>query len=136
MNVYSGTVVLNTEGQARVTLPDYFESINRDFRYQLTCIGGFAPVYVAEEIADHNFLIAGGQPGLKVSWEVKGVRNDAYMRTYGAPVELEKPAEQRGKYLQPELYGQSRDLGIHCTRHQVVEATTLADPTEPPTAED
>ena len=136
LNVYSGTVVLNAEGQARVALPDYFESINRDFRYQLTCIGGFAPVYVAEEIADHTFLIAGGQPGLKVSWEVKGVRNDAYMRTYGAPVELEKPAEQRGKYLQPELYGQSRDLGINCTRHQVVKATTLADPTEPPTAED
>jgi hypothetical protein len=47
MNIYNGIVTLGKDGSAVVTLPDWFESLNREFRYQLTCIGGFAPVYVA-----------------------------------------------------------------------------------------
>ena len=39
MNVYCGTTVLDDRGEAEVTLPDWFEALNRDFRYQLTCIG-------------------------------------------------------------------------------------------------
>jgi hypothetical protein len=40
-----------------------FEAINKDFRYQLTSIGGFAPVYIAEDISDGHFKIAEGKPG-------------------------------------------------------------------------
>jgi hypothetical protein len=61
MNVYNGNVVLDANGEAVVVLPDWFEALNRDFRYQLTCIGGFAPVYIAEEIANNQFKIAGGE---------------------------------------------------------------------------
>lgn len=39
-NVYSGNVVTDAQGYAVVELPDYFESINRDVRYQLTVIDG------------------------------------------------------------------------------------------------
>jgi hypothetical protein len=67
MNIYNAVVTLNAQGEAVVTMPDYFEALNLDFRYQLTCIGGFAPVYVAEEIASNQFKIAGGKPGLKDS---------------------------------------------------------------------
>jgi len=109
---YQGNVVLDAKGEASVELPDYFESINRDFRYQLTPIGAAAPnLHVAQKVQGNRFKIGGGQPGIEISWTVTGVRNDPYVREYGAPVELEKPQENRGKYLRPELYGQPKELG-------------------------
>jgi hypothetical protein len=104
MNLYNGTVVLDEGGEATVKLPDWFEALNRDFRYQLTCIGGFAPVYIAQEIGNNTFRIAGGAPGLKVSWQVTGVRHDPYAEAHRSPVEVEKPLAERGHYLHPELY--------------------------------
>ncbi len=112
LNIYNGTVVLDQSGTASVALPEYFEALNRDFTYQLTCVGGHAPVYVAEEVANNRFRIAGGTPGLKVSWTVTGIRNDPYMQHRRKPVEQDKPVELRGKYLFPELYGASPDLAI------------------------
>jgi len=53
MNVYNGNVTTDRHGFAIVTLPSYFEALNRDFRYQLTVIGQFAQAIVAEEIS-HN----------------------------------------------------------------------------------
>jgi hypothetical protein len=116
MNVYNGNVVLGEDGQAWVDLPDYFEALNRDFRYQLTCIGGFAPVYVAHEIQDNRFLIAGGEPGLKVSWQVTGVRQDPWANANRFPTEKEKPADEQGYYLHPEVYGQPKSMGVEATR--------------------
>jgi hypothetical protein len=114
LNIYSGTVVLDAEGEAWVELPGYFDEINRDFRYQLTPIGAPMPqLHVAREVADNLFQIAGGQPGARVSWQVTGVRNDPYVRAYGAPVEQEKPESERGRYLHPELYGQPEEMGLH-----------------------
>jgi hypothetical protein len=114
-NIYNGVVTLDGTGEAWVELPDYFFAINRDPRYQLTCIGGFAGVYVADEIdfeaETSRFRIAGGMPGLKVSWEVKAIRDDPYVRTNGAPVEVEKAVAARGTYLHPELYGQPPERG-------------------------
>lgn len=114
-NIYNGTVTLDGRGEAWVELPDYFIAINRDPRYQLTCIGGFAQIFVADEIDFQSdvsrFRIAGGRPGLKVSWEVKAVRDDPYVRTYGSPVEVVKPESKRGTFLHPELYGQPRERG-------------------------
>lgn len=111
MNEYSGVATLDRNGEAVVALPDYFESINRDYRYQLTCMGRFAPVYVAEEIHDNVFVIAGGESGMRVSWEVKAVRNDLWVQTHGAPVEQAKSEQNRGKLIQPELYGLSPEYG-------------------------
>ncbi|HEX8155466.1 MAG TPA: hypothetical protein VF698_20200, partial [Thermoanaerobaculia bacterium] len=73
-NIYDGVVRLGGDGTAVVELPDYFEALNRDFRYQLTCIGGHAPIYIAREIREGQFKIAGGTAGLKVSWQVTGIR--------------------------------------------------------------
>lgn len=112
LNVYTGTAALDESGVASIALPDYFEALNRDFHYQLTCVGGYAPVYIAEEIQGNRFKIAGGRAGLKVSWTVTGVRNDPQVRVYGAPVEQAKPVSQRGKFLQPELHGQPASLRI------------------------
>ncbi len=113
MNVYNGNVVLDGSGEARVDLPEWFETLNRDFRYQLTCIGGFAPVYIAEKISNNRFAIAGGQPGLEVSWQVTGIRQDAFAEKNRIPVEEEKPVEQRGKYLHPKAYDLPETMGIN-----------------------
>jgi hypothetical protein len=125
MNVYSGTVRLDSHGKAVVTLPNWFGALNRDYRYQLTCIGGYAPVYIAQEIADSQFTIAGGTPELKVSWQVTGIRDDAYARAHPMVVEEEKPPSERGSYLNPEAYGQPRSRSIEHALHP--EASALGE---------
>ncbi len=104
-NVYDGMVVLGDNGEAWVELPAYFDALNRDLRYQLTCVGGYAPVFIAEEVSANNFRIAGGFAGLKVSWQVTGVRQDAWAEANRVVVEADKPADQRGTYLHPAAYG-------------------------------
>ena len=64
----SGNTVLDASGEARVELPASLSSA--ELRYQLTCIGGYAPVYVAEKASGGTFTIAGGQLGMEVSWQV------------------------------------------------------------------
>ena len=113
MNIYNGLVVLDTKGEASVVLPDYFQALNSDFRYQLTAIGAPGPnLYVAEEISGNHFRIAGGKPGAKVSWQVTGVRQDAYAKAHRINVEEDKPADQKGHYLHPELFGATEKEAI------------------------
>ncbi|HZS09988.1 MAG TPA: tail fiber domain-containing protein [Blastocatellia bacterium] len=82
-NLCDGVVVLDQNGEAIVNLPDSFEALNRDFRYQLTAIGAPArDLYIAAEIADHHFRIAGGRLGMKVSWQVTGYRQDPASKTH------------------------------------------------------
>jgi hypothetical protein len=112
MDIYSGNVTLGAGGEAWVELPGWFQALNRDFRYQLTCIGAFAPVYIAEKISDNRFKIAGGQPGTQVSWQATGIRQDVYAEKHRIPVEGDKPAAERGKYLYPEAYGMPENMSV------------------------
>lgn len=146
INFYRGTVVLNDAGEAVVELPSYFAKINKTPSYQLTAVGAPMPnLHVAEEISEAalsagvaagaggaapacTFRIAGGAPRAKVSWEVKAVRNDPWVRsravpartvqdgrsieTRAMPVEVEKSGPERGKYQHPEHYGQPRERGL------------------------
>jgi len=111
-NIYDGVATLDADGRAEVTLPDYFEALNEDFRYQLTCLGGYAPVYIEREISASSFVIAGGKAGLRVSWQVTGTRHDAYAQQHPIVVEQDKPEGERGKYLNPEAFGKPAELGI------------------------
>jgi hypothetical protein len=111
-NVYDGSVVTDESGYATVTLPDYVESLNRDFRYQLTVIGEFAQAIVAEEIADNSFTIRTDKPNVKVCWQITGIRNDAYAKSNPMVVETDKGALERGRYVNPEAYGVEGELGI------------------------
>ncbi|MDX2169087.1 MAG: hypothetical protein SF182_18610 [Deltaproteobacteria bacterium] len=111
-NLYDGVVVLDANGEAGVDLPAWFEALNGDFRYQLTCIGGVAPVYVAEKVRDGRFRIAGGTPGLEVSWQVTGVRRDAYAVAHPLAVEAEKTAAERGRYLHPVEQGAPAAMAV------------------------
>ena len=110
---YRGNVVLDANGEAWVALPDYAESITKDFQYQLTPVRSAAPnLFVAEEVSGNKFKISGGSEGLKVSWTVTGSRNDLYVQKYGAPAVELKTGARQGKYLQPELYNAPESMGM------------------------
>jgi len=119
-NVYNGVVTLDANGEAIVTLPAYFAALNTGpFRYQLTPIGAPMPnLYIAQEIQDNAFRIAGGVPGKKVSWEVTAIRNDPYLRDHPVQAEVDKLAGERGTYLYPEGYGQPPEMGLDYQRNR------------------
>ena len=111
MNVYNDNVILDAQGEATIEMPDWFEALNRDFRYQLTPIGAPGPnLYVAQEMKRNNFRIAGGTPGMKVSWQVTGVRQDPYANENRIKVEVLKESYNQGKYLHPKEWEKS--LGV------------------------
>jgi hypothetical protein len=132
-NVYDGVVALDNKGKAEIELPDWFGILNKDFRYQLTAIGAPGPnLYIAEEISEaatsnygskssnknknnnnSRFKIAGGTSGMKVSWQVTGIRKDPWANANRIRVEEDKPDKERGYYLHPDLYGQAEEKGIN-----------------------
>jgi hypothetical protein len=119
-NIYDGMVTLDGNGAAQVTLPDWFEALNGDFRYQLTAIGRSSPgLFISEEISGNQFRIAGGIPGTKVSWQVTGVRKDAYAKATPLVVEQGKSAREQGFYIHPELFGAPEEKGIEWARNPV-----------------
>ena len=117
LNLYTGNVTTDANGEAWVQLPDYFGEINKDFRYTLTVVDDtdsdqFVMAKVAREIRDNKFKIRTSESRIKVSWRVEGVRNDLWVRKYGAPVEVQKEAPEKGKYQHPELYGKPKEMGM------------------------
>ncbi|HEX5185778.1 MAG TPA: hypothetical protein VFV86_02720 [Nitrososphaeraceae archaeon] len=133
-NVYDNVAILDQNGEAVIELPDWFSAINKDFRYQLTAIGILGPnLHIAEEISDDSdtnhsnnsnsssinrgnncrFKIAGGTLGMRVSWQVTGIRKDPWATAHPTKVEEDKPENERGYYVNPDLYGQPIEKGIN-----------------------
>jgi len=113
MNVYNGNVVLGANGAAWIELPEWFEALNRDYRYQLTAIGAPGPtLHVAEKVSENRFRIAGGSPHMEVSWQVTGIRRDPWAETNRIEVETPKPEDERGRYLHPDAWGMPAELGL------------------------
>jgi hypothetical protein len=112
INFYSGNVTTDASGKVTVQLPDYFEAINKDFRYQLTVVGTFAQAIISKEVSNNKFEIATSVPNVKVSWEVKGVRNDARMQRTPFVAVQDKPAEQKGKYWDPASHNQPASKSV------------------------
>lgn len=103
MNVYNGNVTLDGNGEAVVELPEWFEALNRDFRYQLTAIGAPAPgLYIAEEVSGNQFKIGGGPAAVRVSWQVTGIRKDPFAEANRIPVEEPKSGNEKGTVLHSE----------------------------------
>ncbi len=116
LNLYRGNIIMDEQGTAKVTLPDYFSAINIDYSYILTPVGAAAPnLHISKEIEGNAFSIAGGLPGLKVSWQVTAVRNDAYMKLHAdlRNAEPEKEDWQKGKYILPAAYNAGDDKSIY-----------------------
>ncbi len=117
----SGNITTDAAGVARVSLPDYFELITGDFRYNLTVIGQFAQAIVSEEVSSGSFTIKTDQPNVKVSWTVTGVRRDNYAKSQKLPNIVTKPKEQRGMYLHPAAFGLPLERGVEYLIQQDVE---------------
>jgi hypothetical protein len=117
MNIYNGNVVTDATGDAVVTLPDWFETLNRDFRYQLTVLGQFAQAVVGSEVSNHQFAIKTDKPNVKVSWQVTGIRQDAWANAHRVPVEVMKPEKERGFYRHPELYNAPAEKSVAWALH-------------------
>jgi hypothetical protein len=112
MNIYNGNITTDGSGLAVVELPNYFSSLNRDFRYQLTVVGQFAQAIVAEEVKENRFTIQTSAPGVKVSWQVTGIRQDAWANKNRIKVEEDKSEIERGHYLHPEAWGKAEERGV------------------------
>jgi hypothetical protein len=117
INIYTGNVTTDAQGDAQVRLPDWFEAVNTDFRYQLTVIGQFAQAIVSSRVSNHQFGIKTDKPNVDVSWQIAGVRQDAFAKAHPLVVEEEKNARERGFYLHPELYGAAAERGIAWSHH-------------------
>ncbi len=116
-NIYDGNITTDQNGDALVTLPDYFEALNRDFRYQLTVIGQFAQAIVIEKIKGNHFRIKTNAPNVEVSWQVTGVRQDAYANKNRIPVEAVKSERERGFYLHPDAFNQPEEKNVLMIEH-------------------
>lgn len=129
MNVYSGNITTDANGYATVELPAYFESANKDFRYQLTSIGSFAQSIVKEEINGNSFVVQTSEPGVKVSWQVTAVRNDPYARRHRMDAEPLKPVAEKGTYLHPEAFGRTLERAVNKVRPTVETSSKRTSPT-------
>ncbi len=117
MNIYNGNIVTDRDGKAVVELPDWFEALNKDFRYQLTVVGTFAQAIVAEKVKGNRFVIQTNAPGVEVSWQVTGIRHDSWANKNRILVEEMKPNKERGSYLHPEAFDQPEEKGVVMVRY-------------------
>ena len=120
-NFYNGNVRTDASGQAWVTLPDYFEEINKDFKYTLTVVddtdsADFVQVKVAKKIHGNRFKIRTSAPNVEVSWRVDALRNDKWVQKNPPLTEPLKEGREKGTYQHPELYGQPAELGTNYHR--------------------
>jgi hypothetical protein len=131
-NVYDGVITTDAKGFATVEMPEWFEALNRDLRYQLTVIGdgAWARARVYRELDHNRFVVQTDVPATKVSWLVTGIRRDRYADTKRIRVEEEKPEAERGTYLHPEAWGQPKEKAAAEKRHPW-PASTVAERTAP-----
>jgi len=108
-----GTAGLDAQGQAWVTVPEWFASVTTDLSYHLTPIGAAMPsLHVAEELGQGRFRVAGGEGGMKVSWQVTGARADPWALDNPLEVVAPKPADEVDTYLHPQGYGADEQLSL------------------------
>lgn len=131
MNIYNGIATTDERGYASVSLPDWFEALNRDFRYQLTVVDDgellpdFVMTRVVRRIEGGRFVIKTSLPGVEVSWQVTGIRKDAFAEAHRIRVEVDKEPPHKGLYLHPEALGMPASLGIYSVN---ADAKPTSDP--------
>jgi len=129
-NFYVGNVTTDDTGYAWINLPEYFEAINTNFKYQLTVVDEadsdeFIWAKVVRKIKRNRFRIRTNLPNVEVSWRVDADRNDRHVQKRRPIDVIEKQGAERGKYQHPELYGQGPEKGMN---FEPAAATELSPP--------
>jgi hypothetical protein len=106
LNVYAGTAVTGDDGEAVVSLPGYFETLNTDHLFQLTPAGQLAQAAVIGGVRENRFTIRTDKPGVTVCWQVTGVRQDKWAQQHRIRPEQDKADADRGLFLHPEVHDQ------------------------------
>jgi hypothetical protein len=132
LNIYNGTVTTDATGEATVSLPAWFGALNKDVRYQLTTIGSFARATISAKVKNNRFSIKTEEPNIEVSWQVTGIRQDAYANEHRIPVESDKPKAERGTYLHPIEHGKPASAGRDYPIRQRHLKQAPPAPTAPP----
>jgi hypothetical protein len=104
--------VTDDDGEATVTLPDYFEVLNRDHRFQLTPLGQLALATVEGGVSGNRFAIRTDRPGVTVSWQVTGVRQDPWAQAHRVVAEQDKSPGEQGFFLHAEEHGQPESMSL------------------------
>lgn len=94
-DIYDGLATLDINGEAHVALPQYFDALNGEVRYQFSALDQPMPnLYLKQEEKNNAFVIAGGVPGGTISWQLSGVRHDAYILKYPVKNEVWKGGDE------------------------------------------
>jgi hypothetical protein len=104
LNIYNGNITTDATGTAVVTLPRYFSALNKDYKYQVSALKSFSDVMILEEIKGNSFKIKSELPNTEISWQVTGVRQDAYANKNRVIPEVEKEPSKKGTLLHPDAY--------------------------------
>lgn len=111
-NTYSGNVVLDANGEATIVMESWFSAINSAVSMTVSAQGQSMPNLFWSEVDALTFKISGGAANGKVSWQMVGVRSDAWQKKNGKKVVLPKNAEQVGRFMNPEAYGKDESFSV------------------------
>lgn len=104
-NLYYGQAE-TVNGRVEITLPEWWQALNgkdkAEYNYQMTPMGKWCNLYVAEEIENNKFAVGTNDGNCKFSWQVSAIRHDAFAEKNRIPVVTEKEASQKGACIHPE----------------------------------
>ena len=109
-NVYDGVVITDASGLATVTMPAWFEarSIAISATNSPAALGQPAQTWIAKKIANGRFTIQTDKPGVEVSWQITGIRQDAWANAHRIPVEEEEDRRREGALSPPRTLWEAR----------------------------
>jgi hypothetical protein len=81
-------------------------------KIELLLKAGAAIKVVASEVSDNTFVIKTDKPEVKVSWQVTGIRHDAFAEEHRIIPETSKTGDEIGTYQHPLEHGQPKSKGM------------------------
>ena len=83
---------------------------------------------MAKKVDHNSFVIRTSKPNVAVSWQVTGIRQDAYANAHRIEVKEDKPRQEQGHCLHPELLGASPEqaVGYHASTAAHAETARAA----------
>jgi hypothetical protein len=68
-----------------------------------------------KKLRGNQFAVRSSRGNLEVSWQITGIRHDAWAEKNRIPNSVDKPAAEKGKLLHPEAFGKAPEQGIVST---------------------